>query len=240
MIRYFDSTFSTPLENLACDEALLDLFEQGDRPEILRVWEPTEYFVVLGYSSKMDADVNVPACRARNVPIFRRCTGGGTVVQGPGCLNYSLIMEVSDTGPLSTIAGTNAFVLECHVKGLELTMGVHGEIRGASDLALGDRKFSGNAQRRRHRCVLVHGTFLTGFDIALVEELLAMPSRQPAYRRSRSHKDFLVNLSTGPAEIKRALRQSWDAAIPYLGVPFQRIERLVKDKYMTRAWTFRV
>ena len=50
-MKYLDFTFPRASENLACDEALLELSEQGGGAEILRVWEPRDYFVVEGARS---------------------------------------------------------------------------------------------------------------------------------------------------------------------------------------------
>src|SRR5258708_4722571 len=94
---YFcDLTFPSPEENLACDEALLESAEAGPGFELLRVWEPAAYFVVVGYANKAAAEANLPFCKANDIPVLRRCTGGGTVLQGPGCINYSLILRISD------------------------------------------------------------------------------------------------------------------------------------------------
>src|SRR5207248_7893855 len=76
-MKYLDLTLPTAAENLACDEALLDWCEEEQGMETLRVWEAREYFVVLGYANKAEIEVNVKACRARRIPIFRRCSGGG-------------------------------------------------------------------------------------------------------------------------------------------------------------------
>src|ERR1041385_179712 len=84
---YLDLTSSSPAENLACDEALLDFCEERPGLEVLRFWESTERFVVLGYANALHREVNVAACEAAQIPIMRRCSGGGTVLQGPGCLN---------------------------------------------------------------------------------------------------------------------------------------------------------
>jgi len=68
-MKYIDLTLPTPPENLACDEALIDLCEDGYDDEILRYWQPSEYFVVLGYSNKIRSEVNLPSCLADNVPV---------------------------------------------------------------------------------------------------------------------------------------------------------------------------
>src|SRR5262245_40949097 len=96
-------TLPTAAENLACDEALLDLCEDHGADEILRFWEPRNYFVVLGYGNKAAAEVDLEACAAEKIPVLRRCSGGGTVLQGPGCLNYALILRIDDGGPLQNI-----------------------------------------------------------------------------------------------------------------------------------------
>src|SRR5687768_735134 len=103
-MKLLDLTLKTPAENLALDEALLDFCEQGQgADEILRFWEPREYFVVVGYANKVDLEVDRAACEKLNVPILRRCTGGGTVVQGPGCLNYTLILRIDHRSQLATV-----------------------------------------------------------------------------------------------------------------------------------------
>ena len=83
-MKILDLTLPTPAENLACDEALLDESEEGRHEEFLRFWEPADYFVVVGSSNKIAQEVNVEACRADNVPILRRHSGGGAVLQEIG------------------------------------------------------------------------------------------------------------------------------------------------------------
>src|SRR5438067_10209934 len=111
-MKYLDLTLPTPEANLACDEALLDWCDAGGSEDLLRFWESPVPFVVVGYANHVALEAHVSICRARSIPLLRRCTGGGTVVQGAGCLNYSLVLHVDETGPLSTIPGTNRSVME--------------------------------------------------------------------------------------------------------------------------------
>src|SRR4029077_18373734 len=98
-MKWLDLTLPTPAENLACDEALLDQCEAGQGEGVLRFWEPPGLFVVVGYANPVATEVNAAACREHGIPIFRRCSGGGTVLQGPGCLNYALILKIESNGP---------------------------------------------------------------------------------------------------------------------------------------------
>lgn len=245
-MEYLDLTFTTPAENLACDEALLDLAESGQIGELLRVWEPQTYFVVVGYSNQVSREVNLAACNARAIPVYRRCSGGGAVVLGPGCLNYTLILQLN-ARMLRTVTDTNRFVMERNCAAISallremnpqdapLTVGV----RGATDLVVGDKKFSGNAQRRRKQYALFHGTFLLNFDIGLVEELLFMPSRQPFYRQNRAHVEFMTNLNLPSETVKGALRTAWAAAVELKYPPTERVCALVVEKYGTESWNFK-
>lgn len=238
-MELLDLTFSTPEENLACDEALLEMCEQGYDREILRFWEPRSVFVVLGYSNSASLEVDQGACRSAAVPILRRYSGGGAVVQGPGCLDYALILRTARSGPLSTIQGANRHIMERQCRALELVTGGGLEIRGHTDLAIDSIKFSGNSQRRKERFLLFHGVFLLNFDLRLISRFLAHPSREPAYRQGRSHEQFLRNLGVSVTAIKEALRNEWGVEEATERLPMDRIAELVRARYSSPAWTFR-
>ena len=159
-MKYLDLTFPDPASNLACDEALVEVLDQTQSNSgILRVWEPINHFVVLGYANKVVTEVNSKACEARDIPILRRSSGGGAVLQGPGCFNYSLILP-NNWADLESISGSYRFILEHHRKLIEPIIGKTVQIQGISDLAIDGQKFSGNAQNRKRRLILFHGTIL--------------------------------------------------------------------------------
>lgn len=238
-MKYCDLTLPSPEENLACDEALLESCQEGRSEELLRVWEPEQYFVVVGYANKAGTEVNLPFCRRNSIPVLRRCTGGGTVLQGPGCLNYSLLLRFDEAGPLRSVSATNEFILQRHQSALAALVQAKVERQGQSDLAIGGLKFSGNAQRRKKHYLLFHGSFLLHFDLGLIEKALPMPSRQPAYRAHRSHSEFLVNLKLPPQVLKAALATAWDAAQPMTRLPSEQIAALAREKYSRDEWNLK-
>lgn len=229
-MQLLDQTLSSPAGNLALDEALLELCETGKTEGVLRFWEPREYFVVLGISCNTEFDVNVLACREEEIPILRRSSGGGTVLQGPGCLNYALVLPI-EGDPLGGITSSTRNVMERNREALAPLLSDPIRVEGTSDLAVGGRKCSGNAQRRRLRSFLFHGTFLIGMDLERIERLLRMPERQPAYRQGRTHTAFLRNLSLDAASVRKALQVAWGAAEPLHAPPLERAEQLVREKY---------
>ena len=238
-MRLLDLTLSRPEQNLACDELILDWAEECSAGEVLRLWEPTGIFVVVGYGNRIDTEVHTIFCRDNNIPIFRRCTGGGTVLQGPGILNYSLILSTDSAGPCHSISAANAFIMERHRQMIASLLRVPVQIQGHTDLTIRGLKFSGNSQRRKKRFLLFHGAFLLQFDLSLIERALPMPSKQPEYRQQRSHTEFLMNLNLSSEAIKSALRHSWQAIDPLPDLPIERITSLARMKYSSDDWNLR-
>ena len=255
-MKWFNLKLPAPAGQLAGDEALLDWCDSGQGEETLLFWEPREMFVVVGYANKVSAEVNVAACAANGVPVFRRCSGGGTVLQGPGCLNYSLVLRITADGPLRHITSANQFIMARNRAAIETFFPKSAignrqsaiSICGHTDLALvtrhpspaTSRKFSGNAQRRKKNFLLFHGCFLLNCDLARVGELLRMPSLQPAYRAGRSHDDFLVNLNLPASKVKAALQKAWHATEELPDFPERETQALAAQKYSTDAWNLKL
>jgi lipoate-protein ligase A len=235
-MKYLDLTCDTPAQNLACDEALLAWCEGEHKDGVLRVWESPLYCVVAGYSNKLTAEVNEKTCAADGVPVLRRCTGGGAVLQGPGCLNYALIFDHEAIEGLGDLARTYGFVLERHRRLFADLTGAAVIIEGTSDLTADGRKFSGNSQYRKRRWTLIHGTFLLRFDLARIARYLPMPSKAPDYRRHRSHTDFLVNLGIDRRILSRELRTIWKAEQEASAPPPRMIDELVRQRYARPEW----
>ena len=234
-------------ENLAADELWLDECEAGHSGETLLFWEPRETCVVVGYANKVAAEVDVAACDLQGVPIFRRCSGGGTVVQMPGGLNYSLILRITEAGPTRNISTANQFIMGKNRAAIETAFSPAAaghplaaiSVRGHTDLCLGDLKFAGNAQRRRKNFLLFHGTLLLNGELSRISELLRMPSLQPGYRASRPHAAFVTNLHLAASQVKAALVKEWDAAEKIKRPPLGKIKQLAREKYSTREWNYK-
>jgi lipoate-protein ligase A len=163
-------------------------------------------------------------------------SGGGAVLQGPGCLNYSLVLN-SAAHRLKTIGDAFRFVLERHRDCIGELRGAAPRIEGISDLTLAERKFSGNAQYRKSRFVLVHGTFLLNFDLSLIEACLRMPAKQPAYRAARPHSEFVANLHLSSSALRDALKKIWRADDLFAPVPWPRIAVLTAERYAKPQWS---
>jgi lipoate-protein ligase A len=185
-------TFSharTVAENLAMDESVArNAWDAGTH--LLRFWWGGPPAVVMGSSEHPEQVAHVAECTRYGVSLLKRCSGGGTVLQTKDVLNYSLITPAPASLDVraSFCQGTEI------IRAILARFGIVGVPQGTSDVAVGDRKISGNAQAWRWKSLLVHGTLLVDFDFDLAEKLLKHPPREPDYRRGRNHRDFLVTL----------------------------------------------
>jgi lipoate-protein ligase A len=239
-MHYLNLTLPAPEQNLACDEVLLQICEENHGQSLLRFWMPEQYFIVLGYSNQMNSEVNVQSCKKKGISIQRRCSGGGTVLQGPGCLNYSLILPIDHSEEFKNLTKTNQFIMNRNREALQSIVSHEIKVQGHTDLTINDLKFSGNAQRRGRSCILFHGSILYQFSIPLMDEALLMPSQEPDYRRKRSHTKFVTNLPVESSLIIKNLQNAWDADEDFVNVPIQEIQKLADTKYSTRGWIEKV
>ncbi|MDY3554340.1 lipoate--protein ligase family protein [Gemmata sp. JC717] len=236
-MKLLDYTHPAPATNLALDESLLLAAEEGTGGEVLRLWELPSYAVVVGSGGSVPIDVNREACAADGVPVLRRASGGGTVLLGPGCLCFSVVLGYAHAPGLGDIPASNRYVLGRVMNALKSVASA--VVEGSSDLTVGGVKFSGNAQQRKRNFFLHHGTLLCGFDLGLVPKYLNPPERQPEYRRDRPHAEFVRNLPATVAEVKRLLVEAWAPDGEYVPVPLARAEELVAEKYARDEWTLR-
>jgi lipoate-protein ligase A len=235
-VKLLDLTLPAPAENVALDEALLDAAEADElEHEVLRLWEPLQPMVVVGRSSRVAEEVDLAACGAAGVPVLRRVSGGAAIVTGPGCLMYGLVLRYAGREHLRLLDQAHQHVLGA--LGAAIANVVPGvKHLGTCDLAIGNRKFSGNSVRCKRDHLLYHGTLLYAFDLPLVRRLLRMPPRQPAYRAGRAHEQFVANLGVAAAELRQALIAGFAANEPLVEWPRERTERLVAERYALDAW----
>jgi lipoate-protein ligase A len=235
---YLDETLASVAENLALDEALLVQAEAGAGGEVLRVWEWPSPAVVLGSGCRLAEEVDEQACSADGVPVLRRSSGGGTVLLGPGCLLYTLVLSYERSAERTEVRSSYRHILGRIEEGLGgSAAGVAQE--GISDLAVWGRKVSGTAQQRKRSYLLHHGTLLYAFDLGLVKRYLRPPPRQPEYRAGRDHEAFMANLPLPAAVLKQRLRQAWGAEQEGLKWSADLVRQLVAEKYGSEAWTRR-
>jgi len=249
-MQYLDVNVESMAENLALDEALLneaDLARQTNRAavspltnplvdcELLRFWEATQFAVVVGRGTNVYKEIDVSACEEDGVPIYRRCSGGTSVVAGPGCLMYAVLIDCEAKPELRVVDAAHRYVME-RMRDALRTLNVPVKFRGSCDLAIGERKFSGNALRCKRNFFLYHGTVLYDFPLERISKYLLTPPHQPDYRDGRSHQDFVRNFPADLTSIQSAIRKTWAATKVQTDWPNATVAELVEQRYSQSSW----
>ena len=233
-----DYSFDTAGENLAFDEILLR-YGANEHCEVLRFWESPSPFVVLGLTQKHRDEVDVERCLADHIPIRRRCSAGGCVMQGPGCLNYTLILSKALRPEIHTIQESYRYIFDKLIAEISLE-GLAKQ--GVSDMALKDLKVSGNAQRRQKEYILHHGTLLYEADLECFSRYIREPQDRPEYRKDREHASFIRNLPKSRIALIDAIAKAFSAEKPVESIDntlLQETRQLADEKYDTDTWIYR-
>jgi lipoate-protein ligase A len=237
-VKLLDLTPPTPAENVPPTVAARCRRSGRTKDEVLRLWEPLQPMVVVGRSSRVAEEVDLPACDAAGVPVLRRASGGAAIVAGPGCLMYGLVLRYAGRENLRMLDQAHQHVLGAVASAVSNVIpGV--KHLGTCDLAIGNQKFSGNSVRCKRDHLLYHGTLLYAFNLPLVQRLLRMPPRQPEYRAGRPHEQFVANLGVAAADLRQALITGFAATEPLEMWPRERTERLVAERYRRLRGTLR-
>ena len=178
-MHFWNHSYPTPEANLAFDEAVLEYMDSQAicDGELLRLWEMPGRCVVLGRSSKVSLEVDQDACAQDQVPIFRRMSGGASIVAGPGCLMFSLVLSLQRRPHCRALDGAHQTVMSrmqqavssaLESTGLDYEVG----IQGICDLTIAGRKISGNALRIKRNWMVYHGTLLVDMPLEWIERYL--------------------------------------------------------------------
>lgn len=256
-------TLPTPQENLAWDESLVEVADRisselsssASFPEVLRLWEMPSPCVVLGRASQVGLEVNLPNCERDRVPVLRRVSGGASVVAGPGCLMYSVLVSYDSRPSWKMLDAAHLEVMSRIQLAVQRTLdafsiGKKVELNGTCDLTIDQRKFSGNALRCKRNWMLYHGTILVSMPLPWLSDYLQEPPRQPEYRQLRAHDDFITRLweSNAPVspnglriELEQQMAKAWDAVAtnashPYLHEFELEAEQLLQRRYSKQEW----
>ena len=229
----------TSPRQLALDEALL-LAAQAGGGEAFRTWEFCRPTLVLGRSSKVAEEVNRGHCDDHGIDVLRRCSGGASVVAGPGCLMYSVVLSLNANPELRKIDLAHRYVMG-RVSAAVRRQQPEIVLQGTCDLTWRDRKFSGNSLRIARDHLLYHGTILYSADLRMIADCLGHAPRQPDYRAGRHHADFITNVPIDAKICRDDLAIEFGAATasgPNADV-LHRMTELLANRYDNPLWHHR-
>lgn len=229
-----------PFYNLATEEFVV----KSTDDEVFMLWENTDCLVV-GKHQNAIAEINFPFVNAHQIPVIRRISGGGTVFQGSGNINYSLITQVKDS--------VNKVDFEKATRPLVhflKTLGVEAKLSGKSSLSIDGKKISGNAAHLHRGTILHHGTVLFDADLDLVNESIrvdqskyvskAILSNRAEITNVRQHLRNDMDLTTFSNRFEAFVKEEMKIVTERTFSPEEqlKIQQLADEKYKLWEWNY--
>ncbi len=264
--RFLNTGPDHPGMNMALDEAILSACEAGAAPPTLRVygWQPPA--LSLGYTQRVDKEVNTDACRRHGIEIVRRPTGGRAVLHDDE-VTYSVIM------PIDLPDGARTLTEHYHLIGRALAAALAHlglavrlarpqravkERQAASpacfaalsryELSVEGKKLVGSAQKRGQQALLQHGSIPLSLARQRLFECLRVPAEQhpalveEAYTTMTAVQE-VATTPIGAADIHEALRHGFATTLATPVVDgevqpeeWQLADELYATKYTTPIW----
>ena len=226
-----------PFYNQAFEEYIYQTYQDDD---IFLLWQNSPAVVVGSYQN-ICREVHVEALRQRGIPVVRRISGGGTVYHDLGNVNYTYIIRTN--GALDYDAVLSPVIAALNA------IGVPARKNRTCDIAIGDLKISGSAQRMIKGRLLHHGTLLFSSDLSVLDQITT--HRKNDCFQSRGTQSAICTVTNiqehleSPMTIEefqeRLLRQMVPPGSPHLTLtPEQESEvcRLRDEKYRSWDWTW--
>jgi lipoate-protein ligase A len=184
----------------------------------LRVFTPRDVRLVIGRHQDPARELVLDAAAGDGIPIHRRICGGGAVALAPGMVVIAVRMVRDHLGTTTYLDRVNRAL----ARPIAEACGVAPEPAGLGDIAMREqgalKKVLGASLRQSGPMALYLGCLLIADEVPLMERYLRMPSREPAYRGARSHRDFCTHLGRWGARVD-ALRESLASSLAHALAP---------------------
>lgn len=226
-----------PFYNQAFEEYVYQTFLEDD---VFLLWQ-NDPAVIVGSYQNICREVHVERLRRLGIPVVRRCTGGGTVYHDLGNLNYTYISDGGAAIDYDQCLGPILAALN--------DIGVPARKNRTCDIAIGDLKISGSAQRMSRGRLLHHGTLLFSSDLEVLDQITThrknncfqSKGTQSAICTVTNIREHLARPMTIEEFRERLLDRMVPPGSPRLTLtPEQEAEvcRLRDEKYRSWEWTW--
>ena len=213
--RLLDSPPMTAAENMALDEALLELRGKGESTNTIRFLQFSPRTVLVGYHQSVDEEIRAEYCKSNGIHINRRITGGGAIFFDESQLGWEIIGD-KDFFDVQ-IPNDRLFRLLCEpVVAALKSFGLEAQFRPRNDIEIGGRKISGTGGTDSGDAFLFQGTMLTDFDVDTMLKSLKIPVEKLKAKEIDSVKERVTCLKwelghTPPLEdMKKALARNFE------------------------------
>ena len=167
--------YNSAYYNMALDEAIMKLSHEQKTPTIrFYGWKPAA--ISIGYFQGMRDEVDIAKCEELGIDVVRRITGGGAVFHDSE-VTYSFVATEKSAILPKNILDSYKKICNGIIAGLG-ELDLEASFVPLNDIVVAGKKISGNAQTRREKAILQHGTILTGVDVEKMFSMLKVPSEK--------------------------------------------------------------
>ena len=248
--RLLETENYTAAANMATDRAVLVANSEGKVPPTVRffTWKPPA--ISIGYFQSLEEEVDLDICKKLGVDYVRRITGGGAVFHDEE-LTYSIVIPESHSQIPKNIIESYGRICGALMKGLK-HLGIESKYAPINDIITGGKKISGNAQTRKAKMVLQHGTILMDLDVDKMFSLLKVPNEKikdklivDVKQRVTSVKQILgedIRFNEAAEAMKIGFEEEFNAELVDGSLTEEEIElakKFERECFSTRDWNHR-
>jgi lipoate-protein ligase A len=200
--------------------------------------------IIIGKHQNPLTEINFDYVKKHEIPVIRRISGGGTVYQDLGNLNYTFIVK----GVKDKLVDYPRYTAP--IADFLRTLGLTAKLINKSDLVIDGMKISGNAEHVHKTKVLHHGTLLYSTSLEDIQEALKVHDQDKSVHSVRSRKSITTNIINHmeyPIDIlafkdslfKFIFNQNKDNIIHTINQNDKhKIDELIVKKYNTWEWNY--
>lgn len=226
-----------PFYNQAFEELVFQVFRDDD---VFLLWQNSPAVVVGSYQN-ICREVHVETLRKLGIPVIRRMSGGGTVYHDLGNVNYTYITRQDGSVDYDRC-------LQPVIDALN-AIGVPARKNRTCDIAIGEQKISGSAQRVADGRILHHGTLLFQSDLTVLDQITTHHKNDCFQSKGTvsaicpvtNIRDHLAVPMTLAEFQERLLNQMLSPGSPRLALTQEQeveVLRLRNEKYRSWEWTW--
>ena len=238
---YIRNESTNPYFNLALEEYVLTHLPKDK--EYVLLWQ-NEPSIIVGTGQNTIAEINLDFVKQNKVHVVRRLSGGGAVYHDLGNLNFTFIVNRTGDRAFNFQKFTDPVIRAIH------NIGVTSAFNSRNDVAIEDRKISGNAQYIRKDRLLHHGTLLVNSNLDNLEKALTVSRDKIEAKGIKSIRSRVTNISNYLGE-QIPIDQFRDLLLYHLFIESQAIEeyrlteedlhnvrKLMRHRYLRWDWNY--
>ena len=172
--RLLDTPPMSAAENMALDDALVELKGEGRSPDTIHFLQFSPRAVLVGFHQAVSEEVRTGYCLEHGIDVNRRITGGGAIFFDESQLGWEVICDKAFFGVKIPHAGLFRTLCDPVVSALA-RLGIKAEFRPRNDIEVNGRKISGTGGTDSGDAFLFQGTMLTDFDVDTMLRSLKIP-----------------------------------------------------------------